>query len=239
MFDFWINVLANLITVAITLVAGWLFYRCFGRRKLMSFFGVEREKILRIYVGNVQNENAPKGFVGFEEINEAKNLEGLFKSVIPGLAEQPGLLKFLQVSDVQTTILPAGLNSKDVTLNHSLVSLGCPTTNLASFLLEKDLQSPVKFDLNPFSIRIPHLAPITADNQGIVAKLCRGDRHYFYVAGKLEPVTAGCARFLIQNWELMRRKYGDKTSFYYLLEVKDDSLKSVVSIANDELPTVK
>lgn len=33
----------------------------------------------------------------------------------------------------------------------------------------------------------------------------------------------------------MRKKYGDKTSFYYLLEVKDDNLKSVVSIGNDEL----
>jgi hypothetical protein len=230
-----INILANLITVVVLLVLGWLFYVFFGRRKLMSFFGVEREKILRIYVGSVSNPNAPKGFVGFEEISEAKNLEGLFKSVIPGLADQPGLLKFLQVSDIQTTILPAAPNSKDVTLAHSLISLGCPWSNSASSLLEKELQSPVKCNWDPFSIQIPRLPPITAENQGIVVKICRGEKHYFYVAGKLEPTTAGCVRFLIQNWKLMRKKYGDKTSFYYLLEVKDDSMKGVVSIGNDEL----
>jgi len=230
-----INIFANLITVVVLLVIGWLFYISFGRRKLMKFFGVEREKILQIYVGTVSNPNAPKGFVGFEEISEAKNLEGLFKSVIPGLADQPGLLKFLQVSDIQTAILPAALNSKDVTLTHSLISLGCPTSNFASALLEKELRSPVKFNLDPFSLQIPRLPPITVENQGIVVKICRGDRHYFYIAGKLETTTAGCARFLIQNWKLMRKKYGDKTSFYYLLEVKNDSMKGVVSIGNDEL----
>jgi hypothetical protein len=230
-----INILANLITVVVLLVMGWFFYVLFGRRKLMSFFGVEREKILRIYVGSVSNPNAPKGFVGFEEISEAKNLEALFKSVIPGLADQPGLLKFLQVSDIQTIILPAAPDSKDVTLAHSLISLGCPWSNFASSLLEKELRSPVKFNGDPFFLQIPRLPRITAENQGIVVKICRGDRHYFYIAGKLEPTTAGCARYLIQNWKLMRKKYGDKTSFYYLLEVMDDNLKSVVSIGNDEL----
>jgi len=235
MFEFLINVLANLITIVITVVAGWLFYRCFGRRQLMSFFGVDREKILRIYVGSVSNPIAPKGFVGFEEINEAKNLEGLFKSVIPGLADQPGLLKFLQVSDIQTIVLPAAPSSNDVTLAHSLISLGCPWSNYASSLLEKELPSPVKFTGDPFSLQIPRLPPIAAENQGIVVKICRGDRHYFYIAGKLETTTAGCARYLIQNWKMMRKKYGDKTSFYYLLEVKNDSMRGVDSIGNDKL----
>jgi hypothetical protein len=234
MFEFWINVLANLITIAITLVVCWLFYRCFGRRQLMSFFGVEREKILRIYVGSVRNENALKGFVGFEEINEAKNLEALFKSVIPGLGEQPGLLKFLQVADIQTEILPAAPNSPNVTLGHSLISLGSPMSNYASSLLETELKNPVKCDRNTGNIQIPHLPPIS-DNQGVVERICSGGKNYFYIAGKPEPVTAGCARFLIQNWKSMRKKYGDRTSFFYIVEVENDSRKSVVSIADHEL----
>jgi hypothetical protein len=132
-------------------------------------------------------------------------------------------------------ILPAAPDSKDVTLAHSLISLGCPWSNFASSLLEKELRSPVKFNWDPFFLQIPRLPPITAENQGIVVKICRGDRHYFYIAGKLETTTAGCARFLIQNWKLMRKKYGDKTSFYYLLEVKNDSMRGVDSIGNDEL----
>ncbi|MGB8371175.1 MAG: hypothetical protein ACLPYZ_05385 [Limisphaerales bacterium] len=232
--EIWNGLLTNIITLVLTLLIAWFLYASFGRRGLLKFFGVENGKLLRIYVGHVPFPSVPKGFVGFEEISEAKNIEALFKSVIPGLGEQPGLLKFLQVADIQTEILPGEMNHPDVTLDHSLISLGSPTSNFASLLLETELKNPVKCDRNTGNIQIPHLPPI-ADNQVVVVRICSGDKNYFYIAGKYEPTTAGGARFLIQNWKSMRKSYGDRTSFYYLLEVRNDSRRSVISVANNEL----
>ena len=232
--EIWNGLLTNIVTLILTLLIAWFLYAAFGRRSLLKFFGVEQGRVLRIYVGHVPFPSVPKGFVGFEEISEAKNIEALFKSVIPGLGEQPGLLKFLQVADIETEILPGEANNPNVTLDHSLISIGSPTSNFASSLLETELKNPVKCDRNTGNIQIPHLPPI-ADNQAVVVRICSGDKSYFYVAGKYEPTTAGGARFLIQNWKFMRKSYGDRTSFYYLLEVRNDSRKSVISVANNEL----
>jgi hypothetical protein len=235
--EIWTGLLTNIITLVLTILIAWLLYASFGRRSLLKFFGVEETKLLRIYVGHVSVSSVPKGFVGFEEITEAKNIESLFKSVIPGLGDQPGLLKFLQVADIKTEILPGQTNHPDVTLEYSFVSLGSPTSNFASRLLETELNNPIKCDESS-TITTPHLSPIT-DNQAVVARICSGSKNYFYIAGKYEPITAGGTRFLIQNWKTMRKKYGDRNSFYYLVEVRNDSRKSVISVANYELSISK
>jgi hypothetical protein len=233
MSEIWNGLLTNIITLILTLLIAWLLYASFGRRGLLKFFGVEEGKLLRIYVGHIPVPSVPKGFVGFEEITEAKNIEALLKSVIPGLGDQPGLLKFLQVADIKTEILPGQPNHADVTLDYSFISLGSPSSNFASRLLETELKNPITSDVNS-TIHIPHLSPI-ADNQAVIERICSQNKNYFYIAGKYEPMTAGGARFLIQNWKLMRKKYGDRTSFYYLVEVRNDSRRSVISVANNEI----
>jgi hypothetical protein len=229
----WSNILANIITVALTILAGFLWYRVFGRRALTSFFGVQQKKHLRIYTGHISHTNVPMGLVGFEEFNEAKNLEGLFKSVIPGLGDQPGLLRFLQLTDVRTEILPASHNNSEVRLDCSIISLGASSSNRASRLIETELHSPVWFEGE--ILHIPNLPPISNKQQGVIVKICANGNHCFYLAGGDEPTTAGCTRYLTRNWRDMRKKYGDNGSFYYLLEVKTDSQKSVISIADHPL----
>jgi len=229
----WSNILANIITVALTLLLGFIFYRFFGRRALTNFFGVHEKKYLRIYTGHISHPGIPMGLVGFEEFNEAKNLEALFKSVIPGLGDQPGLLKFLQLADVRTDLLSAPLNRPEVRLDCSIVSLGSSSSNQASRLIETELHSPVRFEGE--LLHIPNLPPITNKKQGVIVKICSNGNHYFYVAGGDEPTTAGWARYLIQNWQAMRKKYGDSGQFFYLLEVRADSQKSVISIADHPL----
>jgi hypothetical protein len=228
------GLIANFLTLLLTFLIAWLLYAILGRRSLLKFFGVVEAKFLRIYIGHVPNSNVPRGFVGFEEISEAKNIEALFKSVIPGLENQPGVLRFLQVADIKTEILPGEKDHKDVTLEHSFISLGSPTSNFASELLETELKNPVKCDRITGGIQIPHLPPI-ANNQAVVVRLCSRNRSFFYVAGKDEPMTASGARFLIENWKTMRKRYSDRNSFYYLVEVRNDTRKTVVSVANDEL----
>lgn len=167
----WNNVVANIITVVLTILVGFLWYSVFGRRALTSFFGVHQKKYLRIYTGHIPHPGVPMGLVGFEEFNEAKNLEGLFKSVIPGLGDQPGLLKFLQLTDVRTEILSAPHDNPEIRLDCSIISLGSSSSNRASRLLESELHSPVRFD--GANLHIPNLPIITNIRQGVVVNMCQ------------------------------------------------------------------
>jgi hypothetical protein len=236
--DIWNGVLANLVTLALTALVALFLYLVLGRRALLRFFGVDRRRNLRIYVGHVAHPNVPKGYVGFEEVSEAKNLEALFKSVIPGLSDQSGVLRFLQIADIQTEILPGAQNDPGVKIDQSTIALGSSRSNYASQLIEKELKCPVWVDNYTAQLHIPNLSPITSLQQGVAVRLCRDTNHYFYVFGGDEPTTAGCTRFLTQNWRAMQRKYGDDKSFYYLLEVKNDNRKTVISIADHELQII-
>ena len=217
---FVIGVLANLATLPMTAFIIWLWFVFFGRSRLLKFFGIARGERLRIYVGRIDHQ-PEKDLVGFEEMNQAKNIEALFKSVVPGLGDQLGMLRFLRMTDIHTEILPGTPKSSDVTLECSFISLGLSTSNAASSLLEEELRCPVKYDRKTECIITPDCPPIDTGDLGFVARIRRGDMNYFYIGGLPESTTAGCARYLIQNWKSMRKKYGYTTSFYYVLQMRD------------------
>jgi len=232
--DILLGVIANFVTLAITVAAALIFYVFAGRRSLLRFFGIERSKSLRIFTGHIPG-NSPQGLIGFEEAGEARNLEGLFRSVIPGLSSQPGLLQFVQLADIDVQVLPGRKGSSS--LDESVISLKLRTTNHATELIEDALNSPVRWDRNAqgtISTADMELVPKGCDTKGVVVRLCHGNKAFFYVAGIREPATAGAARYLLRNWRSMRQKYGDKKSFYYVVELKGSS-GDVVSLADHEL----
>ncbi len=100
-------------------------------------------------------------------------------------------------------------------------------------MIEKELHCSVKYAEQ--ILYVPNFQPITNPRQGVVVKICANGNHYFYVAGATEPTTAGCARYLMKNWRVMRKKYGDNKSFFYLIEVKTDSQKTPFSFADHSL----
>jgi len=239
--DILIGIPANFLTLVLTFLVAWLFYVFAGRRRLMNFFGLREEKILRIFIGHVPQSGIPQGLVGFEESSEARNLEDLFKSFIPGLSEQPGFLKYLQIADIDVKVLPAKKSDPRVTLDQSSISVGLRTSNYASALIEDELRCPVHFNDPTGSIDGPGLplVPRGSETKGVVVRICRDDRCFFYVAGITEPATAGAARYLLKNWRSMSKKYPDGVSFYFLVEVKNDSRQTVVSLADHELVVPK
>ena len=232
---------ANLLTLALGVVLGWLWHITLGRKKLMQFFGLTKDQTLRIFIGNLGAPNAPDGLVAFEETSEARNLEGLFKSLIPGLSEQPGLFRFLQVADADVKVMRGKPSDPCVSLEHSVISLGSPMSNHASTLIETELQSPVRLNLarHPWAIEIPGLAPVTSPSHGVIVRLCRGEKCFFYLFGITEPGTAAAARYLLANWRAMGRKYKEGVAFYYLVEGRNDGRRSVVSVADRALEMPK
>lgn len=237
MFDIAKCITANVLTLVVGGSIAWAWHVLLGRRRLMQFFGMTSDQTLRIFIGNLSAPNAPDGLVGFEECSEARNLEGLFQSLVPGLSTQTGLLRFLQVGDADVRVIRGRPGDPCVNLEHSAVSLGSPMSNHASTLIETELHNPVRLNLSrhPWAIEIPGLSPVTSVTQGVIVRLCRADRCFFCLFGITEAGTAAAARFLLTNWRSMDRKYPDGVPFFYLVEARNNGHQTVVAIADQTL----
>ncbi len=231
------GIVANLLTLGLCAILAWVWHVTMGRRKLMQFFGLSKDRTMRIFIGNLAAGNAPEGLVAFEETSEARNLQGLFKSLIPGLSQQPGLFRFLGTTDPDVEVMRGRPSDPCVNLDHSAISLGSPMSNHASTLIEKELRSPVHLNLSrhPWAIEIPGLSPVTSTSHGVIVRLCRADKCYFCLFGITEPGTAAAARYLLANWRAMGRKYGEGQPFFYLVEARTDGNRRVLSVVDRAL----
>ena len=128
-------VIANLLTLGLGVLVVWSWHVIAGRRRLSRFFGLTKDQTLRIFIGNLGCPPGAEGMVAFGESSEARNLEGLFKSLIPGLSDQ-GLLHFLRAGDADVRVLRGRLGDPEVNLEHSVISLGSPMSNHGSTLIE-------------------------------------------------------------------------------------------------------
>jgi hypothetical protein len=229
--------IANFLTLALLFGLSWGYHALLGRRALMRFFGLTKDRTLRIFIGHLGDPNSPDGPVGFEESSEARNLEYLFRPLLPGLADRPGPFRFLQLLDTDVKVLRGRPGDPGVNLEHSAVSLGSPMSNHASKLIESTLKSPVRLNLsrNPWAIEIPGSLPVNSTAQGAIVRLCRPDRCFFYVFGITEPATSAAASYLFHNWRSMRKRYRDGSSFYYLVERQNGGNGGVVAIADHAL----
>lgn len=236
--SFWGNVAAGIVANILTVpILGTVLFVCYwwgGRLALKKFFGLADGGSLRIFVGHIQAKEAgPQGVVGVEEFSAAKNLESLFKTTVPGLSAVSNSLRFLQLADLDVEVMPAKRGDPTITLDQSVISLGSPASNQASFLIENELGSPVRFD-SP-AIKIPGLPPVASPNQAVIVKLCRDDRCFFYVFAAPEQGTSAAARYLFRNWRTLRKKYGDRSSFYCLVGTANNG----GAVAQGELETPK
>lgn len=217
--DFVTSVLANLFTIFITALFAWVWYRVSLRRRLSSFFGLGKGKVIRIFIGHVHADDPPQGYVGFEESSAAYKLQTLFKSPLPGFSEW---LKSIQVGDIDVEVIPGKNGDETVTLEHSAISIGARNSNYASKLIEDQPHCKIHFIENPLSIQIANLPPITSRSQCVIARIHIDHKSYFYVLGLTEPGTAVAARYLFRRWNSMRKENPGGTSFYYLIEGKDN-----------------
>jgi hypothetical protein len=233
------TITANILTLALGVLLAWLWHVTLGRRKLMRFFGLTKDKTLRIYIGNLGDPNAPGGVVAFEESSEARNLGGLFQSLVPGLSEHRGLFRFLELADADVKVVRGRPSDPEVNLEHSVISLGSPMSNHASTLIETNLKSPVRLNRSslPMAIEIPGLPSVSSMAQGVIVRLCRSDKCFFYLFGITEPGTCAAARYLLRNWRSMSRKYREGEAFCYLVESRANDRRGVVLIADRLLET--
>ncbi|HEY5742657.1 MAG TPA: hypothetical protein VIS99_08950 [Terrimicrobiaceae bacterium] len=232
-YDITIGVVANFIFLGLTIAIGYSGYLLLTRRRLLRFFDITQSKKLVIYLshirvvsgGSVGAGDALRQFAGstvtLAESQFAGYLKGLFFYFIPGLAEQPGILRYLTVTDLDIQILPSPLDRAQIQTDCTIITFGTPGYNEVSGWAQDTLAPGVRCSTANGAIEFIGLAPITDPRKAFVQRLhdAANNRFVFYVAGLSEHGTCGAALFLGSSWSKLQRKYGRDRRFSTAIDV--------------------
>jgi len=246
----WTEIFSHLIADAIFLVmlilVGWSFYLFARRRKLLKFFGINSTKELIVYLSNIRVirggsvgiDNAPRAYAGstvvFGEAIQANLFPNLFSYLIPGLENQPGILKFLLVSDINITIQTSPILDNDIIRNSPIITFGSPGYNKVSGWFEGTLMPLMTFANDNSEIHINDLPNDINPLHSFIQRRFdqENGRMAFYVAGLTEISTVGAAYYLLTHWRDLYNRYHADQPFSVLISVNATNYKLHTIVVN-------
>ncbi len=229
---YFVNIASNLLFLMLLAFVGVVVYNVTGRRALLKFFRIERTKRINLYLshlrvnqfGAIGMDGRPRSFGGtaipFAESRNVAIFQRLFNYVVPGVSSQPGLLKWLLISDVEVVPLVSPLTEENIDTSTTAICLGSPGYNLVSGWAER-LGAIGRFTNDNTALSMRGLPPLTDARQGFVQRVVSPDATCFYVAGPSELATNGAAHFLATRWRYLRQRFGDDRSFCVIVQISD------------------
>ena len=220
------NLAADAVFLLILIVLGSGFY-LWGRRKLLGLFGLKAGQPLTVYLsrvfvisgGSVGPDSRPRSFQGptvtAAEAQAAAALAQQFSFLVPGLDDQPGILRKLTIRDRQILILPSPPSMREVRDDEVIVSVGSPGYNAVSAWIESNLRPKVRFaeSGDHFVFESGRTSAETRDGFIQILFDDRTKRRFFYVAGLAEAGTSAALLYLARDWKRIASDYANHGQF--------------------------
>jgi len=123
------NVASEFIAIAIIVLVSWTAYRFTQRRALLRFFHCVGTKRVVLYLSNLKIrtggaigvDEQPRSFgetaIPLSEVNIIPWFQRLFNFLVPGLSSQPGIFRWLLISDV--TVARKAIQERPAVLRRS------------------------------------------------------------------------------------------------------------------------
>jgi hypothetical protein len=177
--------------------------------------------------GAIGSDDRPRSFGGSAvpqgEVAFLPIYQRLFNYVVPGIQEQPGLLRKLLLLDVHVEAAVAPIARAEIDHASSLLALGSPGYNAVSGWIEEVLGSLGRFTVDYSAIELPGVEgtdrftdPLDAFCQRV--RIGDGPDVAFYLAGISEVATKAAAYFLASNWERLNKQFGGRENFCVVLK---------------------
>jgi hypothetical protein len=228
------NLVAEFLFLLILLALGWLLYRLTHRQQLLSFFDITRRKRLVVYLSNLSIQRG--GAVGVDglprsfgesalpayEANLIPWLQRLFNYIVPGTNDQPGILKWLQLSDVAVEFVPSPFDQSEIESESTFIAVGSPGYNRASSYVEDSLHSIGRFTNDMSAITLPGTSPLHSDHYAFVQRAGNAKQRALYAAGISSRATTGAVRFLVTHWRDLNGKYPGGKPFCVMLRITSE-----------------
>lgn len=147
------NLLADALFILLAVAAGWLYLYFTSRSKLLDFFDIDKTRRIVVYLsalkilpgGSIGTDGIRRSFKGSTttilEMQSAFKFRDLFNYLLPSLAEKPGLLNKILISDVIVDIQMSPDDKSQLEHSTSIITIGSPVYNVASDFVENDLGS--------------------------------------------------------------------------------------------------
>ena len=175
--------------------------------------------------GSAGPDGRPRAYSGSAapagELELAPLFHRMFNYVVPGVDEQPGLLRKILLSDVTVEAAVSPLTTREIDRTCSVVSFGSPGYNVVSAWIEDQLHSPGRCSVDDRpGIFVPGVEPFTDLLVGFVQRIRIGDGPAvaFYTAGRTEQATKAAAYFLASRWRYLRGRFGNRENFCVVLK---------------------
>lgn len=213
------NIVANVVTALLGVLAFRLWFLSSTRRRLYAFFGLTKQhpRIViytsRLFVtkgGSIGPDGTPRTFVG----EAIPNYEAeLIKDFGAFFGDSPVVrwsgAAWLRWADVEVVVQVSPASTADMDRASTLITIGSPGYNCVSEAVEQ-WGAPARFaadngllqlqDGTPLDVMAGALQRVVHPSTGQVA---------FYAAGPTAPGTSAAAQTLIRDWKQLR-KLGDR-----------------------------
>ena len=245
MVDFLTSILANVATLALAglviYLVGWI-----KRRRMLLRFFTGQSSLLpscnRFLIHISTLNRSPGGLSSVWEFTEARNLQDLFFSLVPGPSGNPGLFRDFMVSGLECEIQAVREGDNPDILPTNCLVVGSPMFNDAAQKYQRQLTSPVYFEptdpanrLSAYRLHVPHERPNDDERRGVIVRICRDGKSYFYAAGRTEYSTAGALYLLRRKWHELYKHFGADKSFVVQVQAASDDYRLVSEVSRSGL----
>lgn len=229
----WESLAASVIffVVLLSLGGGWFLWR---RQRLLNFFKVSSKRGITIYLSRLQIilggatdvNGVRRTFAGpvvtAAEAGASTVLGSVFEYLIPGLENQPGILKTLFTRDISVLVEPSPTSIAALPNDRTIVAVGSPGYNCVSEWTQNALNPLICFDRNNSALLPQGQQPVTDPLQGMVQVLwdANHSRRVFYVAGVSEAGTAAALLYLARKWDELRKNLGGRQTYACLVRMQ-------------------
>jgi hypothetical protein len=155
-------------------------------------------------------------------------LRALFAGIRPGGDAVPGALGRLVYDDIKVHFRASPPTPGGLDHDAPFIALGSTGYNAASIWIEAALPNGASFDPQTGRVVQPGLGTIGDGSTGFVQRVRDSTTGHvaIYVAGASAVATTGAARFLLDRWKYLRKRFGDSESFCVVLSFPTQDTRS-------------